>query len=82
MENHVQDDTILLHHHRDLFIFIAYTGGIRISDLPLMRWKHFDGDHFNFQIKKTWEDLRIKLPENKIKMSKGNLFLAKYYHGF
>ena len=59
--------------HRDLYIFSAYSGGIRISDLLLMRWKHFDGTHLNFCIKKTKEDLRVKLPDKSL------LLLQKYY---
>ena len=42
-----------MEYHRDLYIFSAYSGGIRISYLLLMRWKHFDGTHLNFCIKKN-----------------------------
>jgi integrase/recombinase XerD len=62
-----------MQYHRDLYIFSAYSGGIRISDLLLMRWKHFDGTHLNFRIKKTKEDIRIRLPEKSL------LILQVYY---
>jgi len=61
-----------MQYHRDLYIFSANSGGIRISDLLLMRWKHFDGTHLNFRIKKTKEDIRIKLPDKSL------LILQKY----
>ena len=30
--------------HRDMFVFASYTGGLRISDVLKLQWKHFD-DH-------------------------------------
>jgi integrase/recombinase XerD len=62
----------MLSHHRNLYIFSAYTAGIRISDLLTMRWKNFDGDHLYFTIKKNQEDISIKLPEK-------SLAILKYY---
>jgi len=53
----------MLDHHRNLYIFSAYTGGIRISDLLMMRWRNFNGEHLYFQIRKTQEELSIRLPE-------------------
>ena len=29
--------------HRDMFVFASWTAGIRISDLLLLQWKHFNG---------------------------------------
>jgi integrase len=55
-----------LNHHRNLYIFSAYSAGIRISDLLLMRWKNFNGQHLCFQMKKTKEDLSVKLPEKSL----------------
>jgi integrase len=47
--------------HRDMFVFAAYTG-LRVSDMLQLQWKHFDGQHINFIIKKTGTQLSIKLP--------------------
>ncbi|MET3980928.1 integrase/recombinase XerD [Mucilaginibacter sp. UYP25] len=63
----LRENTILCH-HRNLYIFSAYTAGIRISDLLTMRWKNFDGDHLYFIIKKNQEDISIKLPEKSLDM--------------
>ncbi|HRH36522.1 MAG TPA: site-specific integrase, partial [Catalimonadaceae bacterium] len=58
--------------HRDMFVFAAYAGGIRISDLLQMRWAHFDGTNINFKIMKTGTQLSIKVP------NKGLEILEKY----
>lgn len=59
--------------HRDIYVFSADTGGIRIFDLLLMRWRNFDGTHLIFQIKKTQEDIGIKIPDS-------SLALLQQYH--
>lgn len=56
----------MVHNHRNLYIFSAYTTGIRISDLLTMRWKNFDGEHLFFTIRKNQEDISIKLPEKSL----------------
>ncbi|NOW97206.1 site-specific integrase [Mucilaginibacter sp. SG564] len=66
LENLELVESTMINHHRNLYIFSAYSGGIRISDLLLMRWRNFDGQHLYFQIKKTKEDLSIKLPKKAL----------------
>ena len=58
----------MLNHHRNLYIFSAYSGGVRISDLLMMRWRNFDGEHLVFQMRKTKEELSIKLPKKSLKL--------------
>ncbi len=48
--------------HRDMFVFAANTGGLRVSDALLLKWSNFDGTHINFNIKKTGTQSGIKLP--------------------
>lgn len=48
--------------HRDMFVFACYTGGLRISDLLMLRWVSFDGTHIRFTIRKTSTQHAIKLP--------------------
>jgi len=67
----------VINHHRNLYIFSAYTAGIRISDLLTMRWKNFDGQHLYFTIKKNQEDISIKLPEKSLALLKYYWILAK-----
>ncbi|RZJ91468.1 MAG: site-specific integrase [Chryseobacterium sp.] len=56
----------ILNHHRNLYVFSSYSGGIRISDLLMMRWKNFNGKHLYFQIRKSKEELSIKLPRKSL----------------
>jgi integrase/recombinase XerD len=58
--------------HRDMFVFASYAGGLRVSDMLKIQWKHFDGTNINFTIKKTGTQLSIKVP------NKGLEILDKY----
>lgn len=55
--------------HKDMFIFAAYVGGLRISDMLLLKWQHFDGTYINFTIYKTGNQLSIKLPNMAISIA-------------
>ena len=55
-----------------MFVFSAYSGGLRVSDMLQLQWKHFDGSNINFTIKKTNNQLSIKIP------NKGLEILDKY----
>jgi len=68
IENLVLKTGSLLDHHRNLYVFSAYTGGIRISDLLMMRWRNFTGEHIYFQIRKTQDELSIRLPEKSMEI--------------
>ena len=52
--------------HRDMFVFSTYTGGLRVSDILQLKWQNFDGSHIHFCMKKTKEQLSIKLPDRAI----------------
>jgi integrase/recombinase XerD len=54
--------------HKDMFIFGCYAGGVRISDILKLRWMNFDGTHINFTIKKTGQQLSIKLPNKALEI--------------
>jgi integrase/recombinase XerD len=54
--------------HKNMFVFASYTGGLRISDVLQLQWKHFDGTHINFKIKKTGEQITIKLPNRALQI--------------
>jgi integrase/recombinase XerD len=71
------EERSMLNHHRNLYIFSAYSGGVRISDLLMMRWKNFNGQHLYFQVKKTKEDLSIKLPKKSLEILSFYKALAK-----
>lgn len=56
--------------HRNMYVFAAYAGGLRISDILQLKWKNFDGLKINLQIQKTNTPLSIKLPEKALKIIK------------
>lgn len=58
----------VMFHHRNIYIFAIYAGGIRISDILQLRWKNFDGTHLNLTTQKTKEILRIKLPSRALQV--------------
>lgn len=54
--------------HRDMFVFAAYVGGLRVSDVLQLQWKHFDGKYINFTIMKTGTQLSIKVPNKSLEI--------------
>lgn len=52
--------------HKDMFVFAAYTGGLRVSDMLQLQWKNVEGTHLNFTIKKTKNQFSIKLPDKAL----------------
>jgi integrase/recombinase XerD len=48
--------------HRDMFLFACYSGGIRVSDVLLLRWSCFDGTHIHLADRKTSSQHSVKLP--------------------
>lgn len=49
-------------HHRNMYVFAAYAGGVRISDLLQLRWQNYDGTHIRIFTQKTKDSIPIKLP--------------------
>ena len=56
--------------HKDMFVFASYCGGLRVSDMLQLQWKHFDGSNINFTIMKTGTQLSIKVPNKGIELIK------------
>jgi integrase len=48
--------------YRNMFVFASYAGGIRVSDVLKLRWMDFDGTHIHVTMRKTKEQISIKLP--------------------
>jgi len=57
--------------HKKMFVFAAYAGGLRISDVLTLQWKDFDGTHINLSVRKTKTQLSIKLPNKAIQIVNG-----------
>jgi integrase/recombinase XerD len=50
------------YHHRNMYVFAAYAGGLRISDILQLKWMHFDGERVIIDTHKTGSTVSIKLP--------------------
>lgn len=60
--------------YRNMFIFASYAGGIRVSDVLRLRWMDFDGTHLHITMRKTKEQISIKLPNKSLAI------INKYEH--
>lgn len=58
----------VMFHHRNMYIFATYAGGIRISDVLQLKWQNYDGMHINISMQKTKETLSVKLPDKAIQI--------------
>jgi len=55
---------------RDMFVFSCYAGGVRISDLLVLKWKNILEDHLVIQMKKTGGMQMVKLPNKALAILK------------
>ena len=62
------DNKTVLYHHRNAYVFAAYTGGIRISDLLQLKWSNFDGSNITIQTQKTKEMVSVKVPNKALEI--------------
>lgn len=58
--------------HKDMFVFASYVGGIRVSDMLMLKWEQFDGTYLSITTKKTISQISIKVPVRGIEI------LSKY----
>ena len=63
IENLKMKDDTLIECHRNMFVFACYAGGLRVSDVLKLKWGHLDKEHILIDIKKTKEQLRLKIPD-------------------
>lgn len=54
--------------HRNMFVFAAYAGGLRISDVLQLKWANFSGTHIRITMHKTKDALPLKLPGKALKI--------------
>ncbi|MCO4293063.1 site-specific integrase [Solitalea sp. MAHUQ-68] len=54
--------------HRDMFVFAAYAGGLRISDILMLRWQQYNGERVVVNTHKTGTTVSIKLPPRAIQI--------------
>lgn len=60
----------MMEHHRNMYVFACYVGGLRISDLLQLRWANFDGKHINITMQKTKEPISIQVPNKGLEILK------------
>lgn len=56
--------------HQDMFVFAAYTGGLRVSDILQLKWKNLDKTNINFTIRKTGSQISIRVPDRAMEIIK------------
>ncbi|MBK9016299.1 MAG: site-specific integrase [Saprospiraceae bacterium] len=56
----------VINHHRNIYIFATYAGGLRISDVLQLKWQNFNGTHVTIITQKTKEQVSIKLPDKAL----------------
>ncbi len=66
IENLILKEGTVMDHHRNMYVFAAYAGGVRISDLLQLKWENYDGTHIRIFTQKTKESIPIKLPSKAI----------------
>jgi len=54
--------------HKDMFVFAAYTGGVRVSDMLQLKWKDFDGTNLNITMRKTGGQISVKVPNKAMEI--------------
>jgi integrase len=54
--------------YRDMFVFSAYVGGLRISDVLQLQRVDFDGTYIHIGIHKTKRQLSIKVPNKALEI--------------
>jgi integrase/recombinase XerD len=54
--------------HRNMFVFAAYAGGLRISDVLQLKWANFSGTHIRTTMQKTKDAVAVKLPDRALEI--------------
>ncbi len=68
IENLELKEGTVMFHHRNMYIFACYAGGLRISDVLQLRWNNFDGTHIRMVMQKTKEPIAVKLPSKALEI--------------
>lgn len=56
------------YHHRNIYVFAAYAGGLRISDILQLKWENINDDHILLSTQKTNSVVSIKLPKKALEI--------------
>jgi integrase len=58
----------MMDHHRNMYVFACYVGGLRVSDLLQLRWENFDGKHITLETQKTKDPISIRVPNKGLEI--------------
>jgi len=62
IEDLVLDNSSMRNHHRNIYIFATYAGGLRISDIFQLKWLDYDNERILMTTQKTKSTISVKLP--------------------
>jgi len=82
VEELVLEKDSMRNHHRNIYIFATYAGGLRISDIIQLKWSEYDGERILVSTKKTKNIVSVKLPDKAkeiIKSYKTKKSVADHY---
>lgn len=68
LEELVINETYVMNHHRWMYVFACYAGGLRISDLLKLQWRNFNGKHITITMHKTHDQISINLPDRALEI--------------
>ena len=58
------------YHHRNIYVFACYAGGLRISDICQLKWEDFDGERLLVNTMKSDSFVSLKLPQKALEIIK------------
>lgn len=56
------------YHHRNIYVFACYAGGLRISDICQLKWENFDGERLLVNTMKSDSFVSLKLPKKALEI--------------
>lgn len=68
IENLKLNEKSNMYHHRNIYVFSAYAGGLRISDVLQLKWRNLEGEKLNLIIQKTKKQISIRIPKKAIEI--------------
>jgi integrase len=75
LENLELAEGSMKYHHRNIYVFACYAGGLRISDICQLKWGDFDGERIIVNTMKSDSVVSIKLPQKAIEIL--NLYMPE-----
>lgn len=66
IENLCLNEKSNMYNHRNIYVFSAYAGGLRISDVLQLTWGNFEDEKLSLTIQKTKKHLSIRIPKKAI----------------